>query len=115
MPRHFPHRPLTVCQDRIVCVDVGHTKRSGIDPAHADVRFIDRLIDVHSKDITDDREKGETCEMGRGVVDIPFVLRSLIQMGNAGTVSLQYEKDEKDPLPGAAVSIVYLRGALAST
>jgi inosose dehydratase len=97
-----------------LCIDVGHTKRSGIDPALDAVRFIDRLIDVHIKDVTDDTEKGETCEMGRGVVDIPFFLRSLIQMGYAGTVSLEYEKDEKDPLPGAAESIGYLRGVLAS-
>ena len=97
-----------------LCIDVGHTKRSGIDPALDAVRFIDRLIDVHIKDVTDDTEKGETCEMGRGVVDIPFFLRSLIRMGYAGTVSLEYEKDEKDPLPGAAESIGYLRGVLAS-
>jgi inosose dehydratase len=97
-----------------LCIDVGHTKRSGIDPALDAVRFIDRLIDVHIKDVTDDTERGETCEMGRGVVDIPFFLRSLIRMGYAGTVSLEYEKDEKDPLPGAAESIGYLRGVLAS-
>ncbi len=97
-----------------LCIDVGHTKRSGIDPGLDAVRFIERLIDVHIKDVTDDTEKGETCEMGRGVVDIPFFLRSLIQMGYAGTVSLEYEKDDKDPLPGAAESIGYLRGVLAS-
>ena len=97
-----------------LCIDVGHTKRSGIDPALDAVRFFDRLIDVHIKDVTDDTEKGTTCEMGRGVVDIPFFLRTLIRMRYAGTVSLEYEKDEKDPLPGAAESIGYLRGVLAS-
>ena len=86
----------------------------GSIPALDAVRFIDRLIDVHIKDVTDDTEKGETCEMGRGVVDIPFFLRSLIRMGYAGTVSLEYEKDEKDPFPGVAESIGYLRGVLAS-
>ena len=97
-----------------LCIDVGHTRRSGIDPALDAVRFFDRLIDVHIKDVTDDTEKGTTCEMGRGVVDIPFFLRSLIRMQYAGTVSLEYEKDEKDPLPGSAESIGYLRGVLAS-
>jgi len=38
----------------------------------------------------------------------------LIRLGFAGTVSLEYEKDEKDPLPGAAESIGYLRGVLAA-
>jgi hypothetical protein len=31
----------------------------------------------------------------------------------SGTVALEYEKDEKDPLPGAAESIGYIRGVLA--
>jgi sugar phosphate isomerase/epimerase len=97
-----------------LCIDVGHTKRSGIDPALDAVRFFDRLIDVHIKDVTDDTEKGTTCEMGRGVVDIPFFVSSLIRMQYGGTVSLEYEKDEKDPLPGSAESIGYLKGVLAS-
>jgi inosose dehydratase len=97
-----------------LCIDVGHTKRSGIDPALDAVRFIDRLLDIHIKDVTDDTEKGETCEMGRGVVDIPFFLRSLIRMDYTGTVSLEYEKDEKDPFPGTAESIGYERGVLAA-
>jgi sugar phosphate isomerase/epimerase len=97
-----------------LCIDVGHTKRSGIDPAMDAVRFADRLFDVHIKDVTEDTEKGQTCEMGRGVVDIPFFLRALVKIGYLGSVSLEYEKDEKDPLPGAAESIGYARGVLAS-
>ncbi|MBZ5497416.1 MAG: sugar phosphate isomerase/epimerase [Acidobacteriia bacterium] len=97
-----------------LCIDAGHAKRSGIDPAADAVRFADRLIDVHIKDVTAANERGETCEMGRGVIDIPAFLRALIKTGYAGTVSLEYEKDEKDPLPGAAESIGYVRGVLAS-
>ena len=97
-----------------LCLDVGHTQRSGIDPAADAVRFADRLLDVHIKDVTAATEKGTTCEMGRGVVDIPAFLRALIKTGYAGTVSLEYEKDEKDPLPGAAESIGFARGVLAS-
>jgi hypothetical protein len=32
----------------------------------------------------------------------------------AGTLALEYEKDEKDPLPGSAESIGYLKGVLAA-
>jgi sugar phosphate isomerase/epimerase len=97
-----------------LCIDVGHTRRSGIDPAAVAVRFADRLLDVHIKDVTAATEKGTTCEMGRGVVNIPAFLRALISTGYSGTVSLEYEKDEKDPLPGAAESVGYLRGVLAA-
>ncbi len=97
-----------------LCIDVGHTQRSGIDPAAEAVRFADRLINVHIKDVTAATEQGTTCEMGRGVIDIPGFLRALIRTGYAGTVSLEFEKDEKDPLPGSAESIGYVRGVLAT-
>jgi sugar phosphate isomerase/epimerase len=48
------------------------------------------------------------------VIDIPKFLGMLIKLNYAGVVSLEYEKDEKDPLPGAAESIGYVRGVLAA-
>ncbi len=97
-----------------LCINVGQTRRSGIDPALDAVRFIGRLLDVYISDVTEDTESGEACALGRGVADIPFFLRALIRIGYAGTVSLAYETDEKDPLPGATESIAYLRRTLAS-
>jgi inosose dehydratase len=97
-----------------LCLDVGHTRRSGLDPAAEFLRHIDRVMDVHIKDVTEATENGGTCEIGRGVTDIPALLRALISTGYAGVVSLEFEKDEKDPLPGCAESIGYLRGFLAS-
>jgi len=96
-----------------LCLDVGHTERAGADPAADVERFAGRLLDVHVKDVTARTAEGVTVEIGRGVVDIPRFIRSLVKVGYAGTVSLEYEKDEKDPLPGAAESIGYLRGVLA--
>jgi inosose dehydratase len=97
-----------------LCLDVGHTQRSGIDPSVPARRFSDRLLDIHIKDVSAPTEKGETVEIGRGVIDIPNFLRTLVKVHYSGSVSLEYEKDEKDPLPGAAESIGYLRGVLAS-
>jgi inosose dehydratase len=97
-----------------LCVDVGHTQRCGMDPADAAERCFDRLLDVHIKDVTASTAEGETLEAGRGVVDLPNFLAVLKRMKYAGTVSLEYEKDEKDPLPGAAESIGYFRGILAA-
>jgi sugar phosphate isomerase/epimerase len=97
-----------------LCLDVGHTQRSGVDPAEAAERFFDRLLDVHVKDVTAASASGSTVEAGRGVVDLPKFIRALARKGYRGTVSLEYEKDEKDPLPGAAESVGYLRGILAA-
>jgi len=93
-----------------LCLDVGHAARSGLDPAAEAEKYSDRLLDVHIKDVTSADVQGGPIEIGRGVIDIPKLLRSLL--GYGGWVSLEYEKDEKDPLPGAAESVGYLRGVL---
>jgi hypothetical protein len=97
-----------------LCIDVGHTKRSGVEPADAAIRFAGRLLDVHIKDVTAATKDGQTVEMGRGVIDIPKFVRALFKTNYQGTVAFEYEKDAKDPLPGLAESVGYLRGILAA-
>lgn len=97
-----------------LCLDVGHTARSGIDPADAALRYAARLLDVHIKDVSAATAAGTTVEIGRGVVNIPAFLRALVTIRYAGAVSLEYEKDEKSPYPGSAESIEYLSRALAA-
>ncbi len=96
-----------------LCIDVGHTQRSGIDPSVPALKYADRLYDVHIKDVTAATAEGTTLEMGRGMVDFPRFFRTLVKINYKGTVALEYEKDPKDPLPGAAESIGYERGLLA--
>ena len=95
-----------------LCMDVGHTQRIGVDPSKAAVEFADRLFDVHIKDVSEASAKGFTVEIGRGVIDIPKFLKTLLKIKYSGVVALEYEKDADDPLPGAAESIGYLKGAL---
>ncbi|MGA3245583.1 MAG: sugar phosphate isomerase/epimerase [Bacteroidota bacterium] len=97
-----------------LCIDVGHTRRLGIDPADEVERFFDRLLDVHMKDVSSPDAKGTTVECGRGVIDIPMLLRTLVKMKYSGTLHFEHEKDEKDPLPGLAESVGYVRGVLAT-
>jgi len=97
-----------------LCIDIGHTIRCGINPADSVERLFERLLDVHIKDMTAAAVEGGPIEIGRGVIDIPKFLGMLIKLNYAGVVSLEYEKDEKDPLPGAAESIGYVRGVLAA-
>ncbi len=97
-----------------LCMDAGHTQRSGIDPSESAEKYADRLFDIHIKDTSQATAKGTTVEIGRGVIDIPKLLRTLRKTNYTGTLALEYEKDTKDPLPGAAESIGYLRGAIAA-
>ena len=51
--------------------------------------------------------------MGRGVIDIPKFLQTLIKLNYTDTISFEFEKDAADPLPGVAESIGYVRGILS--
>jgi sugar phosphate isomerase/epimerase len=95
-----------------LCLDIGHTKRIGIDPAKAARQFMDRLHDVHIKDVDKAAAEGQTVEIGRGVIDIPPFLKVLIERRYSGKVSFEFEKDADDPLPGLAESVGYVRGCL---
>lgn len=96
-----------------LCIDIGHTQRLGLDPSDSAERFADRLIDVHIKDVSAATKEGSTIEIGRGVIDIPKFLRTLIKINYAGMTSFEFEKDKEDPLPGVAESVGYVRGVLA--
>lgn len=97
-----------------LCLDLGHTQRSGIAPADDIRRFADRLLDVHVKDVTKATEKGSTVEIGRGVIDIPAALEALKKINYKGATSFEYEKDAEDPLPGLAESVGYVRGVMTT-
>ena len=97
-----------------LCIDVGHTQRLGLDPAAEVERFADRLLDVHIKDVSSADAKGSTVEIGRGVIDTPKLLKTLMKLKYSGTLHFEHEKDQKDPLPGVAESIGYVRGVLAT-
>ena len=97
-----------------LCIDIGHTLRIGADPVADSERFADRLLDLHIKDVSAAAPEGQTVEIGRGVIDIPALLRTLIKIKYARVVSFEYEKDENDPLAGLAESVGYIRGVLAA-
>jgi len=96
------------------CIDVGHTARAGSDPAEAILNFKDRLYDCHFKDISDVHGKNGKVEVevGRGVLDVPAMLRSLVKIGFQGHVGFEHEKTPEDPLPGLAESVGYTKGIL---
>jgi sugar phosphate isomerase/epimerase len=97
-----------------LCIDVGHTLRTGTDPVAACRECKDRLYDMHVKDLAVKTDKGSQVEVGRGVIDFPALFRTLLDIDYQGQVGLEYEINEDAPLPGMIESIAYERGVLAA-
>lgn len=97
-----------------VCIDVGHTARVNVDPAEAIHKCAARLYDIHLKDISNITEKDPSIEIGRGILGIHGILQALAAVKFAHHVGIEYEKDGKDPLPGLAESVGYVRGVMSS-
>ena len=95
-----------------VCLDVGHTARTGIDIAEAAEMCGSRLLDVHMKDLADRSVRESQCVVGEGELPLPRFLAALQAMGYQGFVNLEYEIDASNPLPGMQRSFAYLRGVL---
>jgi len=98
-----------------ICLDIGHNVRDGQDSIADMEKYQTRIFDIHIKDVTGNTSKGDTCEMGRGVIDIPAFVKMLRKVKYDGACSLEYEKDAKDPLAGVAESIGYFKGVIDAT
>src|SRR5262245_1605359 len=96
-----------------LCIDVGHTARAGVDPAESILKCKDRLYDCHMKDISALGDKNTPIEGGRGILDSKSILQALLKINYKGLVGFEYEKDAKDPVPGLAESVGYIKGLLA--
>ena len=116
---HFPGPQdiLPVIQDmdpRVgVCLDAGHTARTGIDVAEAAEMCGDRLLDMHVKDLKDLSDRASQCVVGEGAIPFARLFTALDRIGYRGYVNLEYEIDAQNPLPGMQRSFAFMRGVLA--
>lgn len=96
-----------------LCFDMGHDARFGDDPIADLKKYAKRIFDIHLKNVSAASKEGKTCELGRGVIDIPAFVAMLRKVKYDGSCSLEYEKDMKDPLAGIAESVGYFNGVCA--
>ena len=96
-----------------LCIDIGHTVRTGTDVVRAIADAGPRLLDMHAKDLRDLTAKASQCIVGQGAISIAPIFEQLETIGYPGYVNLEYEIDGDDPLPGMKQSFAYMRGALA--
>ncbi len=96
-----------------LCLDVGHTARTGVDVVEAIAEAGKRLLDMHMKDLRDLSDKKSQCIVGEGAMPVAGIFRQLTKMNYQGYVNLEYEIDANDPLQGMQQSFAYMRGVLA--
>ena len=96
-----------------LCIDVGHTARTGVNVVEAIRLAGPRLISMHLKDLSEMDAKESQCDVGMGKIPIPAIFRQLKAMGYSGGAMLEYEIHPDDPLPGMERSFAYMRGVLA--
>lgn len=97
-----------------LCIDVGHTARAKVNPAEAIVKCKERLYDLHFKDINSTEPNGKTIEAGRGVLDLPAIVRSIQKIRYPHVISIEFEGWENDPLPAVAETVGYAKALLSA-
>jgi len=95
-----------------LCLDIGHAARAGANPVEVIGKYGNRIFDLHIKDLSEIAVKPKPIELGRGVLDIPGVVKALSKIHYAGYCSIEHEMDMSDPLPGIAESAGYFRGVV---
>jgi inosose dehydratase len=84
------------------CLDTGHLIRAAqlgkkLDPAEQ-IRIMGaRNFGLHLKDHDNERHTDVVC--GKGVLDVPAVLKALRDVKFNGTISIEYEANPTDPSP----------------
>ena len=96
-----------------LCMDIGHSARTGVDVVETIGLAGDRLFDMHVKDLRDLKNKDSQVDIGDGAMPFPRIFKQLKKMGYTGCVNMEYEINGKDPMMGMQRSLSYMRGVLA--
>jgi sugar phosphate isomerase/epimerase len=97
------------------CLDTGHLIRCAqlnhkLDPA-AQIRVMGaRNFGIHLKD--HDNKRHRDVVFGRGVLDVPSVLRALRAVKFTGSISIEYEANEENPSPDVQACLNVFRDSV---
>jgi sugar phosphate isomerase/epimerase len=93
-------------------MDIGHTFRMHEDLLSEVKKTADRLYSMHFKDLDSGKIDAKGVPVGTGVLPIIPLLRELLHLPYTGEIQLEYEVEAKEPLPGMAESLGFMRGSL---
>jgi sugar phosphate isomerase/epimerase len=97
-----------------LCMDIGHTTRSGTSPIEAAQLAGARMLDLHTKDVKMVNGKWVSADCGDGDIDLPGLFRQLRKQGFKGACNLEYEVAGPAKDVGIQRSMAYLRGVAAA-
>ncbi|MEM7735503.1 MAG: sugar phosphate isomerase/epimerase [Deinococcota bacterium] len=88
-------------------LDTGWWATQGFSAAQAIHDLKDHLVHVHLKDV---QAVGahDTCQLGKGVADIPACLQALQDIGYTGVLAIEHEPETFDPTDDLRASRVYV-------
>jgi sugar phosphate isomerase/epimerase len=95
-----------------LCVDVGHTTRTGKDVVKEIADAGARVLDLHLKDLRNLMDKNSQCVVGEGKMPLAEIFGQLVKQKFEGYANLEYEIDADDPLPGMKKSFANMRAVL---
>lgn len=84
------------------CADLGHYIRSDEDPVRAIDLFRGRLYGIHLKDFDERKADAKGVIIGQGHLDLVAAFKALrkVNFPADGCLSLEYEANRQNPLPG---------------
>ena len=91
------------------CADLGHWATSGLNPLASLKTLEGRVVNLHIKDRSAIGKETTDEILGRGVVDIPAVLRELKRQNFGGCLYIEYETNWEDSVPDVKQSIGFVR------
>ena len=95
-----------------LCIDVGHTTRTGKDLIEEMRAAGPRMLDFHIKDLKNLMDRDSQCDVGDGAMPIKKIFAEMIRQNYQGVVHLEYEINAFDPMPGMIKSFAYMRGVI---
>jgi sugar phosphate isomerase/epimerase len=96
-----------------LCMDIGHTMRSGINPVEATKLAGARMLDLHTKDVKTVDGKMVVVDCGDGEIDLVGLFHQLKKQGFKGSCNLEHEVPATKDM-GIQRSMAYLRGVVAA-
>ncbi|MGH7214544.1 MAG: sugar phosphate isomerase/epimerase family protein [Tepidisphaeraceae bacterium] len=94
-----------------VALDTGWCGTQGLDAVEAVKQVRERLFILHLKDV-EAAGGHETCALGEGVVNCEGVVRYLVDSGWEGTIGIEHEPFNRDPMPEVKTSFKRLKAWL---
>jgi len=92
------------------CADTGHWVRSGIKPVDAIRTLKGRIVSSHLKDLHEFSPGGHDTIYGKGVSDVPGILKEYAKINMRGPVSVEYEHNWDNNQGDVAQCLIVLKG-----